>query len=203
MLDMKLITASMGRPMSRSENEDRFGVLFDRHHHAVMAYFMRRIPEEADALDATEDVFLVAWRKLDDVPEGHATLLWLYGVARRVLANHRRGRARFARLRHKIAAQPVYPARDPATEAIQSVQEEQMLEALTTLAEKDREVLLLTYWEQLPHEDIGRILGCSTEAVHVRRYRAVKRLGNALGGTGHVRGESTSPVQLEGTHHVD
>lgn len=189
--------------MNRSEDENRFRDLFGRHHQAVMAYFMRRIPDEADALDATEDVFLVGWRKLDEVPEGDAALLWLYGVARRVLANHRRGRARFARLRHKIAAEPVYPTRDPATEAILSVQEEQMLEALTTMPEKDREVLLLTYWEQLPHEEIGRILGCSTEAVHVRRYRAVNRLGNALGRTGHIRGESTSHVQLERSHHVD
>ena len=90
--------------MDPSENENRFHDLFDRHHHAVMAYFMRRIPDEADALDATEDVFLVAWRKLEQVPEDDAALPWLYGVARRVLANHLRGRARFARLRRKLAA---------------------------------------------------------------------------------------------------
>lgn len=189
--------------MDRLEDEIRFRDLFDRYHRAVTAYFMRRIPDESDALDATEDVFLVAWRKLDKVPEGDAALLWLYGVARNVLANHRRGRARFARLRRKIAAQPVYPAGDPATEAILSVQEKQMLRALMTLSERDREVLRLTYWEQLSHDDIGRILGCSTEAVHVRRYRAVNRLGNALGRTGHVRGGNTSRVQLEGSHHVD
>ena len=202
MLDKNMARAPRGRALNRTADEARFHDLFDRHHRSVMAYFMRRI-NEADALDATEDVFLVAWRKLDKVPEGDATLLWLYGVARRVMANHRRGRARSARLRSKITAEPVYPARDPATEAILSVQEEQMLGALRTLREKDREVLRLTYWEQLPHEDIGLILGCSTEAVHVRRYRAVKRLGNALGRTGHVPGESTSGVQLEGSHHVD
>jgi RNA polymerase sigma-70 factor (ECF subfamily) len=203
MLDKNITTESSGRTMDRSENENRFRDLFDRHHHAVMAYFMRRIPDEVDALDATEDVFLVAWRKLEQVPEDDATLPWLYGVARRVLANHLRGRARFARLRRKLAAEPVYPARDPATEAILSIEGEQMLRALATLPEKDREVLLLTYWEQLPHEDIGRILGCPTEAVHVRRYRAVKRLGNVLGRTGHVRADVTSRVRVEGSPHVD
>ena len=189
--------------MNRPEDEIRFRELFDRHHRAVTAYFMRRIPDEADALDATEDVFLVAWRKLDRVPEGDAALLWLYGVARNVLANHRRRNARHSRLRRKIAAEPVAAARGPATEAILSIQEEQMLTTLATLPEKDREVLRLTYWEQLPHEDIGHILGCSTKAVHVRRYRAVKRLANALGGTGQIQGERRSGAQLERSGHVD
>lgn len=189
--------------MSRSEGEARFRDLFERHHRALMAYFMRRLPNETDALDATEDVFLVAWRRLDKVPEGDAALLWLYGVARRVLANHRRGNARLSRLRRRVAAEPVYPPRDPASQAVLSVQEEQLLAALTTLRDKDREVLLLTYWEQLSHEDIGRILGCSTEAVHVRRYRAVKRLGNALRQSGQVLGESRSGVPIEGGHNVE
>jgi RNA polymerase sigma-70 factor (ECF subfamily) len=203
MLDMNLTAASMGTTMNRSDGETRFRDLFDGHHRAVMAYFMRRIPNETDALDATEDVFLVAWRRIDKVPEGDAALLWLYGVARKVLANHRRGNVRLSRLRRKIAAEPVYSPRDPASEAVRTVQEEHLLAALATLRRKDREVLLLTYWEQLPHEDIGRIIGCSTEAVHVRRYRAVKRLGNALGQTGHIRGESRSRVQTEGSHHVE
>jgi RNA polymerase sigma-70 factor (ECF subfamily) len=189
--------------MDSSVAENRFRDLFDSHQRALMAYFMRRIPNETDALDATEDVFLVAWRRLDKIPEGDAALLWLYGVARNVLANHRRGNARLSRLRSRIAAEPVYPPRGPESEAVLSIQEEHLLEALTTLREKDREVLLLTYWEQLSHEDIGRILGCPTEAVHVRRNRAVKRLGNAFRQTGQVRGESRSHAQIERSPNVE
>lgn len=187
--------------MDQTVDEIRFRDLFDRHHRSVMAYFSRRVRDETEVLSATDDVFLVAWRRLDDVPEGDAALRWLYGVARKVLANHRRGLARFAELRHKIEAQPAFPVRGPATEAILSVQEEQMLRALETLPEKDREVLLLTYWEQLPHEDVGHILGCSTEAVHVRRYRAVNRLRAALGRTEQT--ENPSPLRLQGSRHVD
>ncbi len=189
--------------MDSSKDENRFRDLFDCHQRALMAYFMRRIPNEADVFDATEDVFLVAWRRLSEVPEGDAALLWLYGVARNVLANHRRGNARLSRLRSRIAAEPVYPPRGPASEAVLSIQEEHLLEALATLREKDREVLLLTYWERLSHEDIGRILGCPTEAVHVRRNRAVKRLGNAFRQTGQIRGESRSHTQVEGSHNVE
>jgi len=189
--------------MDSSVAENRFRDLFDCHQRTLMAYFMRRIPSETDALDATEDVFLVAWRRLDKVPEGDAALPWLYGVARNVLANHRRGNARLSRLRIRIAAEPVYPPRGPASEAVLSIQEEHLIAALMTLREKDREVLLLTYWEQLSHEDIGRILGCSTETVHVRRNRAVKRLGNAFRQTGQVRGESRLRAEIERSRNVE
>jgi DNA-directed RNA polymerase specialized sigma24 family protein len=50
---------------------------------------------------------------------------------------------------------------------------------------------------------VARVLGCSTEAVHVRRYRAVKRLGYAMARAGHMRGESAPRTRVEGGSHVD
>ena len=62
---------------------------------------------------------------------------------------------------------------------------EAMLAALATLSDHDQEVLRLTYWEELTHAEIAPIIGCSTEAVHVRRYRAERRLANVLARAGH------------------
>ena len=84
-------------------NEGAFRDLYDRHHRQVLAYLLRRADRE-DAFDAAEDVFLVAWRRLCEVPPGDRALPWLYGVARRVLANHRRSASRFARLTRRVAA---------------------------------------------------------------------------------------------------
>lgn len=182
--------------MESSEAEARFRELFDRHHRALSAYFLRRIPDRSDAFDATEEVFLVAWRRLDSVPQGEAALLWLYGVARKVLANHRRGFARRLRLRARVAAEPVIRPEDPSSDqALIDIDAERLRNALSTLRQSDRDVLLLTYWEQLSHEDVGRVLGCSTEAVHVRRYRALKRLRNAYRLSGQEEIESRASVQ--------
>jgi len=189
--------------MQQSPDEARFRLLFDRHHRAIGAYFLRRMPQRADALDATEDVFLVAWRRLADVPDGDGELPWLYGVAHNVLANQRRSVARLLRLRRKIAAQAAYPIGGTETVALRSLDEDLMIAALETLTEPDREVLRLTYWEQLPHETVARVLGCSTEAVHVRRYRAVKRLAYAMARAGHMRDERTPRTRAEGASHVD
>lgn len=72
----------------------RFTDLFDRTHAPLLAYAVRRVADPADAADVVAETFLVAWRRLDDVPAGEAARPWLYGVARRVLANHYRGERR-------------------------------------------------------------------------------------------------------------
>jgi DNA-directed RNA polymerase specialized sigma24 family protein len=79
--------------MASPSNEERFRALFERHHPAIIAYFVRRIGSQ-DAVDAADDVFAVAWRRINKVPEEDETLRWLYGVAHNVLANRRRGERR-------------------------------------------------------------------------------------------------------------
>jgi RNA polymerase sigma-70 factor (ECF subfamily) len=169
-----------------SGEEAAFRQLYEQHHRAVLAYLVRRLGRE-EAFDAAEDVFLVAWRRLADVPSGSGQLPWLYGVARRVVSNHQRTMFRRARLFSKVVGNPSTPSRGPEDEAVARMESDAMLTALSTLRDRDQEVLRLTYWEELPHVDIGKILGCSTETVHVRRYRAEKRLTNALAHAGHIQ----------------
>jgi len=75
----------------------RFDRLFDDHYRAVYRYCVRRVGI-ADAEDATADVFAVAWRRLDEMPEDASTRAWLYGVAYRVVGNQYRTRLRNLRL---------------------------------------------------------------------------------------------------------
>jgi RNA polymerase sigma-70 factor (ECF subfamily) len=176
--------ASKGRLVDAGTDEDAFRDLYDRHHRRVLAYLLRRANREA-AFDAAEDVFLVAWRRLSEIPPDDRALPWLYGVARRVLANQRRSASRFARLARRAAASVPDPPPGPEAEAITSLETDAVLTALATLPDPDQEVLRLTYWEELPHAEIAPIIGCSTESVHVRRYRAERRLANALARAGH------------------
>jgi RNA polymerase sigma-70 factor (ECF subfamily) len=69
----------------------RFRRLFDDAERDLLAYALRRVDRPEDAADVVAETFLVAWRRLDDVPPGAQARLWLYGVARRQLANQRRG----------------------------------------------------------------------------------------------------------------
>lgn len=69
-----------------SSPEEQFSDLFERTHGALLGYAVRRVTDPADAADVVAETYLVAWRRLEDVPPGAQARPWLFGVARRVLA---------------------------------------------------------------------------------------------------------------------
>lgn len=156
---------------------ERFRQLYDAHYPDIIAYAARRWPLRDEVADIAADVFLVAWRRLRDVPGGEEALLWLYGVARRVLANHARSRARRIRLLRRFEQLPAVLA---DVEAVSEGHADlrRLVGALHRLNDEDRELLLLAAWEQLTVQQIGRVLGCSANAASIRLHRARKRLTN-------------------------
>ena len=136
---------------------------------AVASYALRRAPPEA-VEDVVAETFLVAWRRLDDVPA--EPLPWLYGVARRTLANQRRARARRASLTARLELE--LPALPPQSG------DGRVVEALAALGDRDRELLMLVAWEGLTPAEAAVALGSSAVACRVRLHRARKRLAALL-----------------------
>lgn len=141
--------------------------LFRSHARDVLAYALRRT-DAASAEDVVSEVFLVAGRKLDAIP-GDAALLWLYGVARRVLANQRRGERRRLALTSALGLLQRGRVDEPAGAS-------GLLEALAALRPADREALMLVAWEGLDPARAAVVLGCSADAMYVRLHRARARL---------------------------
>jgi RNA polymerase sigma-70 factor, ECF subfamily len=155
--------------------EERFEGLFRVNYPAVRAYALRRSAPEA-AKDVVAETFLVAWRRLDEVPED--ALPWLYGVARRVLANQRRTADRSAALETRLAgAAPPPTETDPAAAAGEA---EIVRLALGRLSEPSREALMLVAWHGLSGARAARAAGCSRAAFAVRLHRARARLAAEL-----------------------
>lgn len=155
--------------------EDKLNHMYARHSGAIRAYCLRRM-EGDDVADAVADVFAVAWRRLDDVPEDDV-LPWLYGVARRVVADHTRSRNRRRRLAIRLANTRSSTPANTETQVIQGDEYHQVREALSLLRGKDREILLLAAWEELSNREIATILDCSPEAAAQRLHRAKQKLG--------------------------
>jgi RNA polymerase sigma factor (sigma-70 family) len=154
---------------------DRFEAIYRAHHGAVRRYLLRRAEPEL-AQDALSETFLVAWRRLDELPAD--PLPWLLGTARRTLANQRRSARRLAGLRERIAgARSVTAGGDLADELADA---ELVREALAGLAERDREALMLVAWEGLDAKRAARAAGCSRATFAVRLHRARQRLDRAL-----------------------
>ena len=177
-------------------SEERFRRLYDAHAGPILTYFKRRTDAET-ARDCTAETFLVAWRRIEDVPD--EALPWLYGVARRVLQNQRRSAGRMARLVGRLKGAEQSPQPSPELTVIRHFEDTQLVEALARMRREDQELLLLAHWEELPHSDIGRVLGCSAHAVDQRIYRAMHRLSREIGATGQKQGGMTTPaIQVEG-----
>ena len=151
--------------------------MFAAHHDAVRRYVVRR--QEAAVVDeAVADTFLVAWRRLDEIPE--QTLPWLLGVARRVLADQRRSVRRRRSLSERLHLDALAGGAAGNWEPPAGLTP-QLASALAALTEHEREALLLVAWDELSTADAARVAGCSAAAFRVRLHRARQRVSDRLG----------------------
>jgi RNA polymerase sigma factor (sigma-70 family) len=151
------------------ERRRRFDALFEAYCSDVVAYCGWQAGSASDAEDAVAEVFMTAWRRLDDVPRGDAARVWLYATARRVIANQRRSTRRRAALAERVAL--AAPPQEPEVHSEESL----VQEALRRLGPLDREVLLLSEWEGLSPAQIASVLRCPRVTARGRLHRARRR----------------------------
>jgi RNA polymerase sigma factor (sigma-70 family) len=162
--------------VAKTERRHRFEELYAAHRVPVLGYALRRTDNTDDAADVLAETFLTAWRRLDDVPPGDQARLWLYGTARRVLANHRRGERRRLALADRLRGELAVSYRQP--EFAGGLAE--IAAAFRRLPAADQEVLALAGWEGLAPGDIATVVGCSGNAARIRLHRARRRLAAEL-----------------------
>ena len=164
--------------MSATKTEDRYRAVFQEHHQHVYAYFRRRIDAER-AKDCTAETFLVAWRKVEMIPEGDE-LRWLYVVARNVLRNAYRTKRRSRDRLSEPSRQIPDPSPTPEAVVVESEAHREVVAAMQRLRPNDQEILMLAVWEELPRATIAGVLGCSEHAASQRLHRASQRLAKEM-----------------------
>ncbi len=164
--------------------------LFRRHHRQVWR-FLRRLggPDAAD--DLAGEVFCVALDRLDTYdPARGSERAWLYGIA----VNLNRGRARRGRSRlravERLGGARPQPGLDPATQVIERERREvtrhRVREAVAALPDEQREVLVLSAWEEMPYAEIAAALDIPVGTVRSRLSRARAALRESLGSTSEI-----------------
>lgn len=161
--------------VSDSDRHVLLDSLFEANYEAVIRYARRRTAQLADAEDVVAETFVVAWRRLDDLPAPGERIYWLYGIAGHVIANQRRGAQRRRRLLEK--AQAASTVAEQAGSQLPDV-----VTAISRLRPVDQEILRLVAWEGLSHSEVGVVLGISANAAGIRLHRARTRLEHALNG---------------------
>ncbi|MFF2050402.1 RNA polymerase sigma factor [Leifsonia sp. NPDC058194] len=136
----------------------------------LLAYFARRVSPTEDAADCLSETLLVLWRRHPDLPtEGDARRAWAFGVARRVLANHRRGTVRRLALADQL--------RTALLTAPQRLHDkDEIAEALSRIKDQDRELVTLVLWDGLGVAEAGAVLGLKPATARTRFARAKVRL---------------------------
>jgi RNA polymerase sigma factor (sigma-70 family) len=168
---------------TESSKDQEFARVVATHRHAITRYALRRLDDRDAVEDLAAEVFVVVWRRFDDLPKPDEQLFWLYAIAGRVLANVQRGRARSYRLEGRLAFER---EREAETPRFSEEDVEQLMKALTELNSDQRELIQLAYWEELSYREMGLVLGCSEKAAGVRLTRAKRHLRDVLNGAAPV-----------------
>jgi RNA polymerase sigma-70 factor, ECF subfamily len=162
--------------VTEGNRRERFEAAYRELYEPICGYALRRVREPEDAAEVIAETFATLWRRFDRCPQGDELRPWLFGVARRVISNQRRGERRRSALSERLAAHA-----DPATAAVEAVEDaSELARAFATLSESDRELLSLFAWEGLTREELAIALGTNRAAVRLRLHRARKRLRDAL-----------------------
>ncbi|GAA2031184.1 RNA polymerase sigma factor [Pseudokineococcus marinus] len=150
----------------------RFTALWEAYAGRVLAYALRHTDHHL-AQEVVSETFLVAWRRLADVPGD--PLPWLLVVARNTVRNQHRSGYRRGVLEHEISRLHELAVPAPGVDEVVAERAD-VLAALAALTGKEREALLLVAWDGLAPADAARVAGCSVPTFHVRLHRARRRL---------------------------
>lgn len=156
---------------------ERFTGLYDQNYRNVLRYALQHA-EPVCAEDVTSEAFLIAWRRLNDVPD--PPLPWLLGVARNLLRKQAGADRQRRLIIDRIAAlstEDDLRSRDPGEHV---ADREAALRVLASLPERDIETLTLVTWHGLDAAQAAIVTGCSARAFTVRLHRARQHLAKAM-----------------------
>jgi RNA polymerase sigma-70 factor (ECF subfamily) len=142
----------------------------------LLAFFTRRVRHPEDAADLLANTLLVLWRRVQGIPKDDTQArMWMYGVANRVLSEHRRGTVRRSvlsdRLRHELAHDHGAPDLEAALD---------VRAALERLDPFDAEIIRLVHWEGFTQAEVAAILGRRPGTIRSRYHRARTQLKGFL-----------------------
>ncbi|MHB8429778.1 MAG: RNA polymerase sigma factor [Acidimicrobiales bacterium] len=168
---------SFGKQAAVSDDCDRLlRALYLDHSGRLCAYAYRCGVPRHDIDDVVAEVFMVAWRKLNAIPDPPGDRLWLLGVARNVIAKRRDRAWRHLRLMERLKGSDHLVTWAPEGHM-------ELRDAIRRLPAREREVVHLVEWEGLSHDEVAVVLGCSANASRIRLHRAKERLRQELQGS--------------------
>jgi RNA polymerase sigma-70 factor (ECF subfamily) len=157
-----------------------------KHQKFVYATAFRYLKNESDADEAAQETFIKALSNLHKFKKKSSVSTWLYRIVSNISKNMLRKRkvmsiftsSEDTQVFFNIASLEPLPDKQFENKEL----ERQFLAALESLPAKQRETFALRYYEELPYEEISKMLGTSVGGLKANYYQAVKKLGKILKG---------------------
>lgn len=174
---------------SRQGEMEAFGqlvTLYERRVSALAGRILGTTASTDDIDDTVQDIFIQAWRALPRFRGDARFSTWLYRIATNMAIKqwHRRKRNRIVVAEEDISEMErgriADPTQSPSDRAEVMAQSRALLDAVDSLPEKHRSVVLLHYFEDYSCEEIAGILECSVGTVWSRLHYACRKLRGAL-----------------------
>ncbi len=157
-------------------------VFFNHYYDRVYAHVVNLLRDPVLGQDLTQEIFLRLHRTIKQLDPERDPAGWVFTVATNVIRDHWRSRE------HKRGERELHvedqsrlnaPHPDPDVQSVMEKDEElrAVWQALHSLRDADREIILLCDYEELPAARVAEMLTISPEAVRQRHSRAVTRLG--------------------------
>lgn len=160
----------------REREPSAWNALFEREMPAIYSYALSRTGKPGDAEDLAAQVFELAWRNAAAlVDRGLPARAWLFGIARNVVAEHRRGLFR----RPPALDLGAFEGADEGTEI--DTDQLALAEAIARLRRADAEVVTLRFLHGLSIQETAEVMRSSLDAVKARQSRALRKLRGLLG----------------------
>ena len=157
---------------------EQLDILVRRYASPLLTFITRMTGDNHLAEEVFQEVFLIVWKKRRQYNENLAFKPWLYRIA--VNKCREKYRVKKIPISHSCPDEksPVFVSNDPLPNEIAVAAETSIMvnEAVATLPEKQRAVLVLRVWSKMPYSDIAEILGRSEGTVRSNMHHALAAL---------------------------
>jgi len=164
---------------SRDGDVKAFELLARRFENRLYSYALRMTGDRHEAADQAQEVLLRVHQSLDRYDPKRKFAYWLFGIASHVCRDWLRRRGR--RPEMPFESPPEQVASERTDELVEAAEErDRVRDAVTKLAPKYREVIVLHYLEELSYDEVADVLGITSAAARRRALRARDMLRESL-----------------------
>jgi len=166
--------------IQRAQQGDKqaFGELYKQYFQKIYRYCRINMYKDAAAEDVCQEVFVRAWNALPKftITEQGTFQAFLYRIARNLIIDLGRKKREYS----LEAYEDVETEEDFAGDLDREATIEQVKVALAKLPDKDRQIILLRYFEEMSHSEVASIIGIKEGALRVRTIRLLQKLRELL-----------------------